>query len=64
MNEKPAEMKSEFGYDLSLLRWFASLTPDQRLDELESRVAFFHSLRSKHDTELPRDSGSTESTPG
>jgi hypothetical protein len=35
--------------DESLLDWFFELTPDQRLAELESRVAFFKSARQNDD---------------
>lgn len=59
MEEVRAKIQSESEYDPSLIRWFAGLSPDQRLAELESRVAFFHSLRVGHDTELSRDSGSS-----
>lgn len=31
--------------DLSLLRWMLTLTPQQRLAELESRLAFIHEIR-------------------
>jgi len=42
--------------DLSLLQWFAALTPEQRLIELESRINFFLSLRSSNELQLSRDS--------
>jgi len=32
-------------FDRSLLEWFATLTPEQRLAELESRISFLLSLR-------------------
>ena len=32
-------------HDLSLVRWMLTLTPMQRLAELESRIAFFHAAR-------------------
>jgi len=38
--------------DLSLVTWFLSLSPDQRLAELESRVAFFNEMKSIHDAQL------------
>jgi len=49
-------------HDHSLIKWFANLSPDQRLAELESRVAFFLSLRTTHGSQLPKDSGSTQQT--
>ncbi|MEX2497314.1 MAG: hypothetical protein WD397_00390 [Wenzhouxiangellaceae bacterium] len=45
MTEASSTTHSESGHDLSLLRWFAELSPEQRLAELDSRIAFFHSLR-------------------
>jgi len=64
MDEVRTETRPESGHDPSLISWFAGLSPDQRLAELESRVAFLHSMRSGHDTELSRDSGSTQPAPG
>lgn len=43
-------------FDKSLLDWFLGLTVEERLAELESRVAFFVSLREKHESQLSRDS--------
>lgn len=62
MDEARTAIRS--GHDPSLIRWFSSLSPDERLAELESRVAFLHSLRSGDDTKLSRDPGSTQRTPG
>ena len=45
MHETPAQSAPSAGHDRSLLEWFATLTPEQRLTELESRVGFFLSLR-------------------
>lgn len=45
-------------HDDTLVEWFLSLTPAERLAELESRLAFFNSARGHVDTELrpnPRD---------
>jgi hypothetical protein len=42
-------------HDESLFDWFLSLTPEQRLAELESRVAFFKQVRRDGDRELPRN---------
>jgi hypothetical protein len=41
--------------DQSLIDWFLSLAPAERLAELESRLAFFHAARSNGDPELPAD---------
>ena len=41
--------------DRSLLEWFLSLTPEQRLEELESRVGFLLSLRAANESQLSRD---------
>jgi hypothetical protein len=40
------------GRDDSLIDWFLSLTPAQRLAELESRLAFFESARLDDDAQL------------
>ena len=43
--------------DATLIDWFLSLSPEQRLAELESRIAFFEQVRqSDGDTELPANS--------
>ncbi|MGY6555161.1 MAG: hypothetical protein ACXIUM_11650 [Wenzhouxiangella sp.] len=61
MDKSRAETGSTPEHDATLIAWFIQLSPDQRLAELESRVAFLHSLRSSHDAELSRDSGSPQS---
>jgi hypothetical protein len=44
-------------YDASLLDWFLSLSPAERLAELESRIAFFEEARSSGgDPKLQADS--------
>jgi hypothetical protein len=40
MSTFAAESHSDGGIDRSLIEWFAGLTPEQRLAELESRVSF------------------------
>lgn len=60
MSEPPATSDSDSGHDISLVSRFVGLSPDQGLAELESRVAFFHSLRAGHDTQLPPYSGSSQ----
>ena len=50
----PAAIQPE-DCDESLLDWFLSLDPGQRLAELESRVAFFNSALSREDPELSPD---------
>lgn len=42
-------------HDASLIKWFESLSPDQRLAELESRVGFILSLRKQNESKLSRD---------
>lgn len=46
-------------HDESLLDWFLSLTPAERLAELESRVEFFNLARRDGDSELPPHSRSS-----
>jgi hypothetical protein len=41
--------------DETLIDWFLSLTPTERLAELESRLAFFHAARPDVNAELPAD---------
>ena len=40
-------------YDESLIDWFISLSPAERLAELESRVAFFKQVRREGEREFP-----------
>lgn len=45
-------------HDDTLIDWFVSLSPAERLAELESRVAFFHAAQRDGRTKLstnPRD---------
>jgi hypothetical protein len=42
-------------HDATLIDWFLSLQPAERLAELESRLAFFHTARTDADTQLPPD---------
>jgi hypothetical protein len=42
-------------HDATLIDWFLSLQPTERLAELESRLAFFSSVRPDVDTQLPPD---------
>lgn len=46
--------------DSSLIDWFTSLSPEQRLAELESRLGFFYSLRVNDESQLSRNSGTPE----
>jgi hypothetical protein len=41
--------------DETLLDWFLTLDPGQRLAELESRLGFFNSVRRDDDTKLSPD---------
>ena len=50
-------------HDLGLVRWMLSLSPQQRLAELESRLAFFHAAR-RDVAQLPDDPVHTESPRG
>lgn len=44
--------------DATLIDWFLSLSSEQRLAELESRIAFFQQARrSDGDAKLPANSG-------
>jgi hypothetical protein len=40
-------------HDATLIDWFLSLQPSERLAELESRLAFFNSARQHVDAQLP-----------
>jgi hypothetical protein len=51
--ETAHKIPSAAEHDESLLDWFLSLTPAERLAELESRVEFFLLERRNGDTELP-----------
>ena len=48
--------QSDAIHDDTLVEWFLSLPPAERLAELESRLAFFDSARLNADIELPPDS--------
>jgi len=48
------------GNDGSLIDWFSTLSPEQRLAELDSKMCFFHLLRLTDETELSRDSRTSE----
>jgi hypothetical protein len=51
-----ADMTGDVGHDVTLIDWFLSLPPAQRLAELESRIAFFQQARSSDgNSELPAD---------
>ena len=47
------QAQSDSAHDASLIDWFLSLTPAERLAELESRLAFLTAARSNGDAELP-----------
>jgi hypothetical protein len=40
-------------HDATLIDWFLSLQPAERLAELDSRLAFFNSARLDADAKLP-----------
>jgi hypothetical protein len=53
MDSKPTPAL-ETVHDASLIDWFLTLSPAQRLAELESRLAFFTAARSRNaNPELP-----------
>jgi hypothetical protein len=51
------EVASDTIHDDTLIDWFLSLEPIERLAELESRLAFFKAVRRDGDTKLPPNSG-------
>jgi len=53
----PAGEQLESVHDASLIDWFLSLDPGERLAELESRLAFFNAARRNGNTQLPADTG-------
>jgi hypothetical protein len=48
----PAAPPDIDAHDATLIDWFLSLPPAQRLAELESRLAFFDSVKPDVDTQL------------
>ena len=50
-------------HDLGLVRWMLTLTPQQRLAELESRLAFIDAAR-RHVTQLSDDPRGTAAPQG
>ena len=44
--------QSDIVHDDTLIDWLLSLSPAERLAELESRLAFFHAARRDDDTKL------------
>ena len=48
--ERPASEYDESGVDVSLIRWFLSLTPKERLEFLESRMADIMEIRERNAT--------------
>jgi hypothetical protein len=50
---------SEQIHDETLVDWFLSLEPAERLAELESRLAFFAAVRRHVEPKLPQNSGAT-----
>ena len=52
MHDTPIESVPGTEHDRSLLEWFATLTPEQRLAELESRIGFFLSLRPNNESQF------------
>ena len=54
--DAPRTTQRDSEHDETLIEWFLSLTPAQRLAELESRVAFFKQVRRDGDRKLPPNS--------
>lgn len=52
----PAREQVDSAHDESLIDWFLSLSPGERLAELESRLAFFNAARHGNE-ELPANPG-------
>jgi hypothetical protein len=50
------KVASDAIHDETLVDWFLTLEPIERLAELESRVEFFNAVRGDGDAELPPDS--------
>jgi hypothetical protein len=46
---------SDAAHDETLIDWFLSLEPIERLAELESRLEFFNAVRGNGDAKLPTD---------
>ena len=53
--DKAANAPSGAIHNETLIDWFLSLEPAERLAELESRVAFFNAVRRDADAKLPAD---------
>ena len=51
-NMDPQSQPQTSSHDETLIEWFLSLTPAQRLAELESRLAFINSARSNVDVKI------------
>lgn len=49
---QPTTPPSAEHHDETLIEWFLSLQPEERLAELESRLSFFQSARRDADPEL------------
>ena len=52
---EPACPSSIEPHEETLIDWFLSLKPGERLAELESRLAFFNSARTDGQTMLPAE---------
>jgi hypothetical protein len=55
MSPQPSP-QSDAKHDETLIDWFLSLSPAERLAELESRIAFFYAARVDGDTKLSTNS--------
>ena len=54
--DAPRTTQRDSEHDETLIEWFLSLTPAERLAELESRLAFFNQARRDGDRKLPANS--------
>jgi hypothetical protein len=54
--DAPRTAQRDSEHDETLIEWLLSLTPAERLAELESRVAFFTQARRDGDRKLPANS--------
>jgi hypothetical protein len=54
-----ARPPDEAVHDETLIDWFLSLEPAERLAQLESRLAFFHAAAQNDDTQLSADTGAS-----
>jgi hypothetical protein len=59
MAGRPVSPPPEHLHDETLVDWFLSLAPAERLAELESRLAFFAAARRDGEPKLPQNPRAT-----